>query len=298
MAKTFVHLPDYEILERLGRGAGAIIYSARRRGDGRKVAVKHVVRHGPQDDRFIEQAENEYEVARQLDHPYLRKCLDLVRVRRWLKVRELFLIMELVEGHRLDELYEHQRPQQLEQAVRIFIRIAEGLAAMHKAGFVHGDIKPRNVFMLDGGAIKIFDFGQSCPIGHAKTRIQGTPDFIAPEQVLRQPLDQRTDIFNLGATMYWVLTGKAWRTMLSGASPGQMKQKLDARRANDPPHVVNPSVPLALSRLVSECCEHDKDQRPWNMHTVISRLETVLHVLDRQSAATAGEQAVRSARAE
>lgn len=285
MPKSFVHLPDYEILERLGRGAGAVIYAGRRRRDGRKFAIKHVVRHGPADDRYIEQAENEYEVARQLDHPALRKCEDLIRVRRWLKVRELFLIMELVEGRRLDELYEHQRPERMEDAVVIFIRMAEALAAMHRAGFVHGDIKPRNVFVLPDGSIKVFDFGQSCRIGHAKTRIQGTPDFIAPEQVLRQPLDQRTDIFNFGATMYWVLTGKAWRTILSGASPGQMKQKLDARRANDPPHVVNPHVPLALSRLVLECCEYEKDQRPWNMQTVKSRLETVLHVLARQTAA-------------
>src|SRR5215831_18617359 len=101
MARTFAQLPGYEIITRIGRGAGAVIYEGRKAGTRELLAIKHVVRHGPEDDRFVQQAENEYEVAHRFDHPALRKCLEIVRVRRWLKLAELYLVMEHVDGVRL-----------------------------------------------------------------------------------------------------------------------------------------------------------------------------------------------------
>jgi len=282
MPRSFAQLPGYEIVSRIGRGAGAIIYEARERASRRRVAIKHVVRRGPQDDRFIEQAETEYRVAHALDHPYLRRCLDIHRVRRWLKTRELFLVMELIDGQRLDNEYQDRRPQQLEPVIKIFMHVAEGLQAMHRHGFVHADIKPNNILLADAGGLKIIDFGQSCPLGHTKERIQGTPDFIAPEQVALAPLDQRTDIFNLGATMYWVLTGKAFSTILPNAPAGSKKIELDARRGNEPPHAFNPQVPLPLSRLIVECCTSKREGRPESMSKVLSRLETILDLMTRR----------------
>jgi serine/threonine-protein kinase len=283
MPRTFAQLPGYEVVSRIGRGAGAVIYEARERSSRRRVAVKHVVRRGPQDDRFVDQAETEYKVAHELDHPYLRRCLDIVRVRRWLKTRELFLIMELVDGARLDNQYQDKRPEQIEPVIEMFMHVAEGLHAMHGHGYVHADIKPNNILLTAGGGLKIIDFGQSCPLGHTKSRIQGTPDYIAPEQVALAPLDQRTDIFNLGATMYWVLTGKAFSTVLPTAPAGLKKIELDARRGNEPPHESNAQVPLPLSRLIIECCASDREQRPRDMSKVISRLETILLLLTRKS---------------
>ena len=279
MPRTFAQLPGYEIASRIGRGAGAVIYEARQRSSRKRVAVKHVVRHGPQDDRFVEQAETEYKVAHELDHPYLRRCYEIIRVRRWMKTRELFLIMELVDGERLDNQYQDRRPERVEPVIEMFMHVAEGLHAMHKHGYIHADIKPNNILLVPGGRLKIIDFGQSCPVGHTKTRIQGTPDYIAPEQVMMAPLDQRTDIFNLGATMYWVLTGKAFSTILPNAPAGAKKIDLDARRGNRPPHESNELVPLPLSRLIMECCASERERRPSDMSKVISRLETILMLL-------------------
>lgn len=287
MPRTFAQLPGYEITSRIGRGAGAIIYEARERPSRRRVAIKHVVRKDAGDERFIEQAEVEYGVAHALDHPYLRRCHDIVRTRKWMKTRELFLIMELVEGERLDNQYQDKRPEQIEPVVDLFIHVAEGLWAMHKHGYVHADIKPNNILLAEGGGVKIIDFGQSCPIGHTKTRIQGTPDYIAPEQVALAPLDQRTDIFNLGATMYWVLTGKAFSTILPGAPAGSKKMALDARRGNEPPHEINPQVPLPFSRLIMDCCASEREQRPVDMGKVISRLETVELLMAKKQGAAA-----------
>jgi len=283
MPRSFAQLAGYEIVGRLGRGAGAVIYEARQRDTGLPVAIKHVVRRGPKDERFIDQAETEYRVAHGLDHPYLRKCLEIVRLRRWLKVRELFLIMELVHGERLDHVYQDRRPEELEPVVDIFIKVAKGLQALHRHGYIHADIKPNNIILTPDDGLKIIDFGQSCPLGHRKQRIQGTPDFIAPEQVMLAHLDQRTDIFNLGATMYWVLTGKAFSTILPNAPAGAKKIELNARRGSAPPHETNPRVPLSLSRLIVECCASKRENRPWDMATVLSRLETIRHLLEKGS---------------
>lgn len=288
MARSFANLPGFDVTKRIGKGAGAIIYEARERSSRRRVAVKHVVRGGPQDDRFIEQAEAEYKVAHALDHRYLRKCYNIFRVRRWLKIRELFIVMELVEGERLDNIYKDRRPETLEPVIRIFRMIAEGLSAMHAHAFVHADIKPNNILLSSDGAVKIIDFGQSCAMGHRKERIQGTPDFIAPEQVLLTPLDQRTDVYNFGATMYGILTGKAFSTVLPNAPAGAKKIEIDARRGNEPPHELNEHVPLPLSRLIMECCANERENRPWDMNKVISRLDMSLMTLERkQTAATA-----------
>lgn len=283
MGRTFVSLPDYEIAGRIGRGAGAIIYEARQRSSRQPVAIKHVVRHGPADERFIEQAETEYAVAHTVSHENLRRCLDVVRVRRWLKTRELFLIMELVEGEPLEQQLKPQPPpSEFDGLLDVFMQVAAGLHALHRQGFAHADIKPNNIIVSCRGGVKIIDFGQSCPLGHTKQRVQGTPDFIAPEQVMRQPIDQRTDVFNLGATMYWSVTRKWFRTMMSPAPTGAKKIEIDARAGNEPPATVNPAVPLPLSQLILDCCETRKDDRPREMSQVISRLEIVRHLLDRR----------------
>jgi serine/threonine-protein kinase len=276
--RTLVHLPDYELVARVGRGAGAVIYEAHERATRRRVTVKHVVRRSAEDDKFISQAETEYEVAHNLDHQYLRKCYDIIRVRRWLKTHELLLLMEFVDGERLED----RRPDDLEPAAAIFAEIAAGLQAMHRQGYVHADIKPNNILLTRDGGLKIIDFGQSCPMGHRKERIQGTPDYMAPEQVLRQPLDQRTDVFNLGATMYWVVTGKAYATMMSMAPAGTKKVEIEARRGNERPHELNPATPLPLSKLIMDCCATEKGDRPWDMSEVISRLNVVQHLLSKR----------------
>ncbi|MBK9119633.1 MAG: serine/threonine protein kinase [Phycisphaerales bacterium] len=273
-------LSGYEVVARLGRGAGAVISLARDLDRNRQVVVKHVVRRGNEDEKFIAQAENEYDVAAAVEHPFLRKCYDIVRVRRWFVTREVLLIMEYVEG----ELLEEQPPETLPALLTTFRQIAEGLAALHQQGFAHADIKPNNVLIPRTGGVKIIDFGQSCPLGYTKERVQGTPDYIAPEQLHRQPIDQRTDVYNLGATMYRLVTGKWFRTLINLGPATGTRIALESERGNFPPHEVNPTVPLPLSKLIVECCNTQKVERPRDMKEVIARLDVVLHVIERDSA--------------
>ncbi len=273
--RVIPELPGYELDHCIGRGAGATINLAFRKEDGQILAIKHVVRKDAEDDRFIEQAETEFEIGSRLKHPFLREYYEIVRIRKWLKIRDLYLIMEHVDGERLED----QRPRSLDRIVQVFLDVAAGLHAMHTAGFVHADIKPNNILLRRGGGVKIIDFGQSCPLGHQKVRVQGTPDYMAPEQVMRRALDQRTDVFNFGATMYWVVTGKWFKTMMSLAPTASKKIEVESRRGAAPPIELNPEIPLPLSKLIMECCETEREHRPRSMRDVASRLEMVQHVL-------------------
>jgi serine/threonine protein kinase len=269
-------LLNYEVIEKLGEGAASTIYAVMDPLTKQTFALKHVVRESSKDIRFIEQMENEFALSKQFKHPNLRRSYDLkINKSMLLKVNEAFLIMELFNGRALDVYM----PPSLVDIVDAFIQSAQGLKALHVMGYVHCDIKPNNIMRTDGGQVKVIDFGQSAKIGTVKERIQGTPDFIAPEQVTRRPISVQTDVFNLGATLYWALTGKHIPTAYTVNKKGENSFLLDTRI--DTPQDLNPKVPGALSNLVMECIATKAQKRPAEMDQVITRLELSKHVLTR-----------------
>jgi serine/threonine-protein kinase len=269
-----LELPGYQVVQFLGSGARSTIWQVRDEKTNQIFAVKRVVRKGRADARFIEQALNEYETASRLDHPVVRKVYQLRQVRRWFRLRELHIIMEFCEGKSVQD----DRPASVAEAVRIFAEVAVAMSYMNSKGFVHADMKPNNVIVAPGGRVKIIDFGQSCPLGTIKDRIQGTPDFIAPEQVHRRPLDARTDVYNFGAALYWTLTGRPIPTIM----PRKGSMTMPTGLAIQPPEQSNPDVPPALSRLVTDCVEMQPSRRPASMAEVASRMNLILHTLTRK----------------
>jgi len=253
----------------LGQGARSTIYQVVEEGTGTVRALKRVTRREGDDDRFIAQVETEYTVSHGIEHANLRHSLVLHRNKKWRQTNEVLLLMEFVPGKTLDQ----HRPNRLDHFLTIFRRVARGLHALHQHGFIHADMKPNNVIVGPQGIVKVIDFGQSCPIGHKKERIQGTPDYIAPEQVRRSTLDQRTDVFNLGATMYWVLTGANFPTDL----PAHLRSGVEVKKSDRPlsPREINEKFPLALSQLIMDCCKSNPKDRPQNMGQVESRLQLV-----------------------
>lgn len=272
-------LLHYDVLERLGEGARSTIYAVSDPTTKRVYALKHVIRSDPKDIRFIEQMETEFEISKQFTHPNLRRSYDLkINKTLLLKVSEAFLIMELVDGKPLDV----SLPTNMIDILDTFILAASGLRAMHQMGYAHCDIKPNNILRNSKGEVKVIDFGQSCRIGTVKERIQGTPDFIAPEQVNRKPISIQTDVFNLGATLYWALTGRHIPTLYTVNKKGENSFLLDTRI--DAPIDLNPRVPIAVSNLVMESIATKVQKRPADMDQFITRLELGKHVLLRQAA--------------
>jgi serine/threonine protein kinase len=269
MAKVTLDVGGFSIIKRIGTGARSTIYLATDEQDETDVALKRIIFERPEDSRIFEQAETEYKVGRRIDHPYVRKCYKLKKIRGIFKVKEVLLSMELFDGKNLED----SPALSLLDVLLVFRMVADGLHAMHQQGFVHCDIKPNNILLSESGSIKIIDLGQSCKIGTVKPRIQGTPDYIAPEQVRRRPLGPKTDIFNLGATMYWALTGKHIPTLI----PKKNSLGLPIPQTRRAPHEIKEQIPIGISKLVMDCAKDDPSERPRNMMTVISRLDLLIH---------------------
>ncbi|HWL92886.1 MAG TPA: serine/threonine-protein kinase [Phycisphaerae bacterium] len=280
----------YNILSKLGEGARSQVYQVVHPSTGQVFAVKRVLREAGEDTRYLDQAINEYNIAAKMRHPTLRKAFELKRIRKLLRLVEIQVFMEFVDGTSLDKA----RPARLERTVEIFLRVGDGLQAMHDEGFLHADIKPNNILLAYKGDVRIIDFGQCCEIGFRKPRIQGTPDYIAPEQVERLELTPQTDIFNFGATLYWALTGQTFATVLAKG-----KKKAEPRKAapSPEPATINQDVPRDLSRLIMECCEHNRADRPRTMKDVLARLGAFLPPPARGKNEQAAPSAARSAAA-
>ena len=270
-----LQVPGYRLLQFLGNGARSSIWQIEDTRSGDVLALKRVVRRDTSDMRFLEQAINEYNIGSRLNHPAIRGMHSLRRVRRWLSLKEIHLVMEYCHGKSVQD----QRPQSVTDAIRIFIEVAAALSYMNSRGFVHADIKPNNIIVAPDGAVKIIDLGQSCSTGKIKQRIQGTPDFIAPEQVHRRPLDGRTDVFNFGAALYWTLTGRPIPTVLPAKGAVTMLMELEVV----PPEQINPDVPAPLSKLIVDCIEIQPSRRPASMNAVASRLNLIGYNLNRKS---------------
>ena len=270
----------YDVIDRLGEGAGSSIYAVSDPNTKHLYALKHVINNGDKTLRFVEQLEAEHAVGQLVRHPGLRRTIDLKINKNLLrKVIDAALIMELFDGRMLEFVHPESIPAQID----IFIKTAKALDALHALGYIHCDLKPNNILVNEAGDIKVIDLGQAAKQGTAKKRIQGTPDFISPEQVKCDPVTVRTDVFNLGATMYWSLSGRKLPTLYT-VKKKENSFLLDARI--DPPSAFNPQVPAQLSNLVMECVKTSPVKRPKNMNDVAGRLEVIRHAVLKAAAPT------------
>ena len=252
---------------KLGEGAASTLWEVVDPKTKQRYALKHVKRETDKDVRYVEQLENEYNVSKQFTHPALRKAVDLKYSKSlFFKVTAAALIMEMVDGVPLDK----QPSKDVAETVWTFIQVGKGLDAMHFLGYVHCDLKPGNILTGENGLVKIIDFGQAAKIATVKERIQGTPDFIAPEQVEKKPVTIRTDVFNFGATLYWALCGHKIPTLFTVK---KAKREFMRDEHVKPPNVRNPKIPQGLSDLVMECIRLDPTQRPRSMDVVVKGLE-------------------------
>ena len=267
-------IAGYEVLSVLGYGANSTIYAVRDPKDSKQYALKRVIRKDQADQRFIDQMVNEYKVSAHIAHPTVRRCFAIKKKRSLFTVQEAYLIMELVAGQNLVQ----QRPATLAQLARTFLVTCDALLAVNAAGFVHSDMKPNNIIVDEKGGVKIIDFGQSCPVGTIKTRIQGTPDYIAPEQVKRRPLTAQTDMFNFGATMYWCVTDRHIPTLI----PDETDRRGSEERTFYPPSHYNPELPQPLDGLIRDCLRSKPIDRPESWDVLRSRLELITLKLERE----------------
>ena len=260
----------YTVLAKLGEGAASMLYAVQNPKNKQVSALKYVEKSDEKSQRFLDQVEQEYAIGSKLDHASIRKIRKLIKHRKMLRVTALSMIMELIDATTLDQ----QLPRNHSQAVNIFLQVAEGLAHMHGRGFVHADMKPNNVLVEEDGSVKIIDLGQACPIGTIKKRIQGTPGYMAPEQAHRNEITPKTDIYNLGAMMYWVLVGEVIPTAMppKNTTDSLVGGAVDADKVQlpVPPHERNPRIHSLLSKQIMDCVQPNANNRPESMTVVVN----------------------------
>jgi eukaryotic-like serine/threonine-protein kinase len=255
----------YRVVSELGKGAGStILLISDKTAGGKRYALKIVRKQGPEDDVYIQQAKTEFAAAQKLNHAAIAKIYDFRQRRSWFKVTGCELLMEYVNGKTLDEV---EAPK-LGQLVLIFGQVASAMAHMHRRGVFHGDMKPHNVMLSKNGEVKLIDFGTAWIRGQDKNRIQGTPQYMAPEQVVEKVVDEKTDIYNLGATMYRMFTGRFVQQGIPTPG-GERKVTLPTRH--------NPRIPADLSTLIVACLQSDASRRPASMVDVCDQLAKIAH---------------------
>ena len=271
-------LGHYRVTRRLGRGGMGVVYEAEDQKLGRSVAIKMLPEATRSDPEAIERFWREARAASSLNHPGI--CI----------IHELnesgdhpFIVMELLEGQSLDKL-DYRGGMPFPKLLDFGVQVADALAAAHKKGILHRDIKPGNIFVSPSGQAKILDFGlakfgdadsslaSTLGGGGSETAVEGvsprqlltspgstlgTIAYMSPEQARGEALDTRSDIFSLGVVLYELATGQ--HPFIGSTTALTFDLILNA--APTAPSSVNPELPLEFDRVLNEALEKDRDIR-------------------------------------
>ncbi|QEL13784.1 protein kinase domain-containing protein [Limnoglobus roseus] len=254
----------YRLLEPLGQGGMGIVYLAEHIHLRRRVALKMTTQLIDGHPRLIHRFYAEARAVARLQHPNIVACLDAGRQMSTKNARQFadYYVMEYVPGQDLDSLVRTSGALPIGRVADLFRQIADALAEAHKHGLVHRDLKPSNVVVTPDWQAKLLDFGLALHPRHQMTEpgtLLGTVGYMAPEQA-RDPhaVDGRADLFSLGATFFWALTGRE-----PYPESGNPITDLTRRLSSDPPdvRVWRPELPADLAELVTQLMAVDPDRR-------------------------------------
>jgi serine/threonine protein kinase len=195
----------YTVTERIGQGGSSILYRGLHTVLTMPVAIKMLNHELAMNPDFLDIFRNEARTIAQLNHPNIVKVYDIEET-----YRTVFIIMEYLNGTLLKNIVRSKTKLSVPQIVDMTVQICNGLGYAHKNGIIHQDINPGNIFVQPEGQVKIIDFGLACRRGTVDDNFlfPGTISYISPEQIRGDPIDERTDIYSLGMTVYEMITGK------------------------------------------------------------------------------------------
>jgi tetratricopeptide (TPR) repeat protein/predicted Ser/Thr protein kinase len=259
----------YEILDRLGGGGMGTVYKARDREVDRVVALKVIRAEMAGDAEILSRFKQELILARKVTHKNVIRIFDLGRAGG---VR--FITMEYIDGQDLRALVKKEGKPTPQRCVEIIQQVCLALEAAHAEKVVHRDLKPPNIMLDAQGKVYVMDFGIARSVGSEGLTMTGamvgTPDYMSPEQVKGEDVDERADIFALGIIFYELLTEK----MPVRAETAQRSMyKRTVERAISPA-TEDPRVPTFLSEVVSKCLEIDPAKRYQSAHDLWADLES------------------------
>ena len=263
------YLADYEIVELVGRGGMGSVYRVRDR-QGDECALKVLALDELGDLREAERFEREALMVQNLEHEHIVGVHATGRVQGF-----LYMAMELVEGVSLREVLRREKKLEIRRAVGLASQVAAALHCAHVHGVVHRDIKAENILLRADGCIKVLDFGVASMEGtSALTRaneIVGTVEYMAPEQILGEPVSPATDLYALGVLLYEMLVGALPFAAETPATLVYHQLNEEAR----PPSYTNPLVPQAIDQLVLRLLDKEMENRPPSALEVQETLEAI-----------------------
>ncbi len=271
------HLTDrvlegrYRIGSRIARGGMASVYEATDLRLDRTIAVKVMHPGLGDDDEFAARFVSEARAAARLSHPNVVSVFDQGN-----DDGTVFLAMELIPGHTLRDTIGKEAPLSPARALALLEPVVSALAAAHRAGLIHRDVKPENVLIADDGRIKVADFGLAKAVSattqHTATGVLiGTVSYVAPELVVEGRSDARADVYAVGVILYELMTGHKPH---EGETPIQVAYK-HVHEDVPPPSREVPGIPDYVDALVARATARDREQRPADAGVLLHHLRRV-----------------------
>ena len=260
----------YDLIRCIGRGGMGVVFEAFDTDLQRAVALKMMspalLVDSTNSERFLREARS----AAAISHP------AVIAIYGVSKVRDLpYLVMELFEGESLQTRLEREKKLDVESAIEIATQVVEGLAAAHATGVIHRDIKPANILIRrEDNSVKLTDFGLAFTLSENRLTqtgtLLGTPEYLAPEQIHGDRIDQRSDLFSLGSVIYHMCVGQP--PFVTSSLVTTLREVASTKPLSL--HLVNHDVPIWLSELVEKMHAKDPAQRMPDANSVIAALQT------------------------
>ena len=273
MAQLGHYLGAYRLVSMVGAGRACQVWEAVHEGDGHRSALKVLVPQQAKDSQQLSLMRHEFEVGRGLDHPRVIHTMEFDTSRQ-----APYLVLEFFGPTNLKQLILQGADQIAYLAPKIIEQAADGLAYFHRHGWIHRDIKPNN-FLIDAeGNAKLIDFalaekrkGFLGRLLGGGSKIQGTRSYISPEQIRRQALDQRSDVYSFGCLVHELLVGKA---PFTGNNDNELLNK--HLKAGPPPlEGVNQNVRPEFGKLVRQMLAKEPGDRPESMDEVLHAVRSM-----------------------
>ncbi|OIO08582.1 MAG: hypothetical protein AUJ52_07915 [Elusimicrobia bacterium CG1_02_63_36] len=271
------------ILEKLGEGGMGFAYRAHHDRLDRPVVLKILRPELARDKSFLEGFLREAQAAAKLEHPRIVQVYDQGSEGGW-----NYIVMQFVEGETLEDRLKAKGKMAPIEAVPILKAVLEGLKEAHSRGIVHRDIKPSNILISKEGAVRIADFGLAAPSDgpEGSTQIQGTPDYMPPEQAWGGAIDARSDLYAVGGTLYHMLAGEA---PYAGHTAADVISQHREAPVPDVRHC-SPDVSRQAAKIISKLMAKEPKDRYPNAEAVLQELSSPGVVLG--DATIAGEMEI------